>query len=362
MHSILQGWFLDLVIRCARVLYPSGVVSLTEILRGPRGILVMPAESLADTLHALPVVRALRRAFPETRLSVMARPQSSELFKDDTDLNEVILCYPLEPPSNWKAFRQTVSELRSRNFDALFSLDHEHDLVKSLVGYLSGARVRVGFQNGNDRGLYNVMVHAPERESYLPARNLSLLRSVGIDTSGVETTWSPTERERRIARQLADLRGLGREGLLVGFEAETDLRHDPPALARYGRVLRERFDAQFIVVQEAPPAAYSQEADLADVGSGVDMACRTIRDVLAILSCCDLFLCRNTDFLHFAAAMEIPTVAFLPPKMAAALEPPASARLAVVRDERSPEEALSEKVARLVAGRRPKGKAGEVQR
>jgi len=359
MRSYVQDWIVRVVTRGARVFYPSGVVALTETLRRPQGILLVPSESLRDVLHTLPVVRVLRRAFPEAPISLMARADAADLFKEAPGLNEVILCYPLEPPSRWKAFRQVVSEIRARHFDTLFSLDHHHDPVKALLGYLSGAKVRVGFRNGVNRDLYNILVDPPAVEAYLADRNLTLLRSVGIDTSGIGTDWTPSDRERRIAEQLVDLRGLSQSELLVAFEAETDLCRDRPVLGHLSRALREELSAKFIVVQESPPAAYSQETDLVRPGEGVDLACRTIRDALAILSCCDVFLCRNTNLLHFAVAMGVPTLALLPRSVPDRIVPPASERLVVVRESQIPETQVCGIVRRLVAGRGGRGRAGD---
>ncbi len=361
MRSFLHDCLLNLVIRGARALHPSGVVPISETLRRPNGILLMPSESLGDVLHALPAIRALRRAFPDTRIAVMARPTASDLLVDTPGLDEVILCYPLEHPSNWKAFRRTVSEVRSRGFDTLFSLDDHADRVKSLVGYLSGAKVRVAFRNDHEDGLFNIVVDPPAQDPYMATRNLALVHAVGIDTAGIDTCWSPSENELRIAEQLAELRGLRSDGLLAGFEAPANLRHEPPALAERSRVLKERFGARFVVFQEQPPAAYSQEGDLTRGEGGVDLACRTIRDVLAILGCCDVFLCRNTNLLHFAVAMGVPTVAFLPEDVPAGLRPPKSPRVSVVRDADVGDEDLAQIIARLVPQFQGWGKAGKPQ-
>ncbi len=359
MRSFFHECLLNLAIRSARALYPSGVVSMSETLRRPGGVLLMPSESLADVLCALPVVRALRRVFPETRIALTASPAALDLLRDTPGLDEVILCYPLEPPANWRGFRRTVSELRSRNFDTLFSLDHEEDRVKSLVGYLTAARVRIGFRGEIDDGLFNIRVDPPGDDRYLALRNLALVRAVGIDTGGIDTTWSPSKKETRIAEQLTELRGLRGGGLIAGFEAPSSGRRDRPDLAEFGSVLRERFGARFVVLKEQPAAGYSQETDPTGPEEGADLACRTIRDVLSILGCCDVFLCRNTNLLHFAVSMGVPTVAFLPEDMPAALEPPPSRRLHVVRGGRLSDDGLSTIVARLVPQLHEWGKAGD---
>ncbi len=364
MGSFFHEGLLNLVIRGARALYPSGVVRISETLRSPRGVLLMPSESLGDMLGAFPVIRALRRAFRETRIAVMATPTASDLLRDTPGLDEVILCYPLNHPSNWRAFHRTVSELRSRGFDTLFSLDHERDRVKSLVGYLSGAKVRVGFRSRASAGLFNIVVDPPARTNYLALRNLALVGAVGIDTNGIDTAWSPSGKELRIAEQLAELRGLRSGGLIAGFEASAEQGRGRPALAERSGVLKDQFGARFVVFREHPPAAYSQEMDLTTADGAVDLACRTIRDVLAILACCDVFLCENTNLLHFAVAMGVPTVAFLPEGMSAVLVPPESRRVSIVRGNGIGNEDLLNIIARLAppgVERRGSGKAGDSQ-
>ena len=327
MRSLFQQAVLNLAVRAARGLYPSGVVRVTETLRRPRGVLLMPAETLADVLHALPVVAALRRRYPETRIALLARPDASDLLADADGLDEAVLAYPLAPPTSWSAFRRVVAEIRARSFDTLLSLDREYDRVKALVGYLSGAPVRVGYGGGRDAGLYNVRVAPAAREAYQPLRNLALLESVGIDTNGVDVRWRPTEAEHRIAEQLLALRGPA-EGPLVALEARPGAPLEHPALEDWIGGLRERFGARILVVREAPPAAafLGPKAE----GGGADLACRSIREVLALLSCCDLFVCEDTRLLHFAWAMDVPTAACLPPDPDPVLQPAASGRWASV--------------------------------
>jgi ADP-heptose:LPS heptosyltransferase len=322
MRSFYQRWVLDQAIRRARRSRPGDAVPVTGTLREPQGVLVVPGGTLADALHALPVIRTFRQASPGARISVLAHPDASDLLGDAPGLDEALLCYPLAHPSAWKPFRELVSELRSRRFDLLVSLDAEYDRVRALTGFLSRATVRLGYGGGRDAALYNVRVDEPREPLYRPERNLALLRAVGIETQGVDVGWFPPENERRIARQLSEIRNLRPGGPLIGLEGAVDPADRRPA--EWGETLRKTFGARLLVVRESPPAAASWNGDAT---AAMDLGCRTLGDMLALLSTCDLFVAEDRSLLHFAVAMGVATLAVLPGSTRPERVPPESARV-----------------------------------
>ena len=59
-----------------------------------RSILVIGANWVGDTVLSLPVMRGLRRLFPEAFIGLLARVYLGDLFRDVTDVDKVI---PYQP-------------------------------------------------------------------------------------------------------------------------------------------------------------------------------------------------------------------------------------------------------------------------
>ena len=54
-------------------------------------ILIIRTDRIGDVILSTPVIRALRRAYPEGYLGMMVRPEHRELVEGNPDLDTVIL-------------------------------------------------------------------------------------------------------------------------------------------------------------------------------------------------------------------------------------------------------------------------------
>lgn len=147
-------------------------LQLSEIKR----ILVIKPKPLGDVLMATPVVRSLRRHFPQARLVFLAEPPYTELLKWNPHVDEVI-SFDRERTGgvagNWRFF----SGLRARRFDLVMDLW----CTSRTVGWVwaTGARVRVGFNHRMRRWAYNVRVHS--HATYAGDINLDCVRALGLE-------------------------------------------------------------------------------------------------------------------------------------------------------------------------------------
>src|SRR3954469_6828777 len=86
----------------------------------PRRVCLIKPSSLGDVVHALPVLSALRAAWPEAHLAWVVNRGLRGLLDGHPDLDEVI---PFDRasvglgPRGLKAFARFGSELRRREFD-----------------------------------------------------------------------------------------------------------------------------------------------------------------------------------------------------------------------------------------------------
>lgn len=121
-------------------------------LKNQKKFLIIKLSALGDIVHALPVARTLRQAYPDAFIAWMIEERYQELLKNNPDIDEVIPIRTKTWRKNWnrETFReilQIIKNLRQQNFDVVFDL---HGLIKSgLIAILSGARIKVGFHQKN---------------------------------------------------------------------------------------------------------------------------------------------------------------------------------------------------------------------
>ncbi len=142
--------------------------------RIPKRILVARPDRLGDVILSTPVLSALRRAYPEAKLSFLIQKPFFPLFQGMSECDE-LLDAGLEP----KALRQ---ELRARDFDVAVVLQSKREVsqaiwragVRERIGPLSKLHTYLFFNRGLRQRRSQVAMHEADY-------NLELLKPLGIE-------------------------------------------------------------------------------------------------------------------------------------------------------------------------------------
>jgi len=119
-----------------------------------KNILIIKPSSLGDIVLALPALSALRRSFPDAKISWLIRPEFAPLLKNHPHLTEVITFDRKFLGKAWyhpKAFAALVSliwRLRRSKFDAVFDL--QGLFRTACFAWLSGCKRRFGMAKARE--------------------------------------------------------------------------------------------------------------------------------------------------------------------------------------------------------------------
>jgi len=145
-----------------------------EILK--EKILVIQTAFLGDSVLTLPMIQKLKEDIPNSEISVLCIPSSSELFKYSPIVDDVIVYDKHGSQKSFWSFIKVIKLLRNKNFDRIYS--PHRSLRSSLMVFSSGARITVGFDNAGWSFLYKKrMKYFSDKHEV--ARNLDL---IGYDT------------------------------------------------------------------------------------------------------------------------------------------------------------------------------------
>lgn len=163
-------------------------------MNSPNNILIIRLSAIGDVVFASPLIKALRRSYPDARISWLVEPAAATLLKSNPDLDEVILWPKGEWQQLWqqrrflqlaRALRQFVAALRARQFDTAIDLQ---GLLKSGVwAYLSRAGRRVGL--GSKEGSARLMTEVVSRQgdsARIGSEYLAMARHLGLEVGGFE--------------------------------------------------------------------------------------------------------------------------------------------------------------------------------
>ena len=124
----------------------------------PRRILVIRLDLIGDLVLSMTTVRALKHAYPDTAIDLLALPASAKVVMGDPDLNEIITYDPnvwrrpkaLIQLKNWINAYNVLSQLHARDYDIAVSV---FGRWAGMLAALSGAKRRVAFGRESYPGL-----------------------------------------------------------------------------------------------------------------------------------------------------------------------------------------------------------------
>ena len=281
-----------------------------------RHILLIKPSSLGDIVHAMPTCAAIRRAYPNARLTWLVKREWAGLVDRIDGVDRV---WPVK--STLKGWLSQVSPLRAEQFDLVMDLQ---GLFRSAaIGWFSGSPLLVGFANGREGSprFYSRRVSVPLSDMHAVDRYLLVAKAVGAVESG-----APEFRFRIPQTDYDEVdRVLSRSGVTPGtswvamnVSARWQTKRWPPAsFAEVAdRLQQEGFGA---VVMIGGP---DERADIAEVHRmmktpAIDLAGATTVGLLpALLSRASLLITNDSGPMHVAAAVGIPIVALFGPTSA----------------------------------------------
>ena len=280
---------------------------------------------IGNALMAVPLVRQLKRGFPEGRVVVSARTKPmSEVFERLPECDEVRLM----GQGSLGMFRsmQEISRLRPEAFIVPFPSNRWQYMALAVA---SGARRRI---------LHSYPVGRMRTLGFLPAerlpavrglhdvlQNLYLLRLMGIEPDSTDRPTFPlTEQDRTSAAEgLASIDlAPDTEPIAIHAGSATTVlakakRWPPERYARLLHLLQARYPANPVVVLEGPDEAGIADQILERYREGAPPKVLKLRGTLAsgaaVLERSRLYVGTDSGLAHLSAAVGTPAVTLFAP-------------------------------------------------
>jgi heptosyltransferase-1 len=285
--------------------------------RSPR-ILIVRVSAIGDVIHGIPVLCALRRAYPGAFLAWVAEGTAGDVLEGHPALDELVRV----PRRWWKLPREVWrmrERLRSMRFDVAIDLQC---LTKSAItAWLSGAPRRIGKSGAEGRELSrwfnNELVTATG--THVLENYLSMLRPLGIESATVNFDLPERAAEAEIVdRFLQTSRLAGRRYAVLNPGAGWPSKIWPAE--RYGALARHLHEMHGItsvaawgLKTELPLA----ETIVTESGGHAQLAPpTTMMQLAALYRRAALFVGSDTGPMHLAVAVGTPTISMHGPSWA----------------------------------------------
>lgn len=276
----------------------------------PREVCIVMLSAIGDAVHVLPVANALKRAWPDCRITWVIQPVPYEMVKSHPAIDDFIVFERRRGLRGLAAFREVRRAMRGRRFDLLLGL--QVYLKAGVITAMAPARVKLGFDRVRARDAQWLFTthRVPARgQRHVQDQYLEFLDA--LDVSSEPVTWGLdfSEPERKAQRSFFD--GLDRPACAVVLG--TSKREKNWSVDGYVEVV-EALDTRFGLRPVLVGGPSSTERAMADTVlrsvscTVVDALGDDLRRLMWLLDGSALVLTPDTGPLHIARALGTPSV------------------------------------------------------
>lgn len=293
---------------------PRAAVEAREALAKARHIAVLTKfRFMGDTVVATPFLGQLRRHCPNAEIDLLAAPAVVTALSNCPHLDRII-SIDINGVSRWQHGRELHALLQQGDYQVAFVLNRS--LHCAVTTALSRIPVRIGYANEYRRFLLSVPI------PYFFDRNevdchLDMLRAIGLPAIDALPDLWITETERAYAADLLTQRGWKR-GPLIGVQPGANDPHirewGAERYARVADIMAAETGAQVILMGGKTERGTADRMAAAMRHPALNLVGELeLRDALAAIGLCDLWLGNDTGLLHCAVAQRVASVGLFGP-------------------------------------------------
>ncbi|MXY27910.1 lipopolysaccharide heptosyltransferase II [Candidatus Poribacteria bacterium] len=295
---------------------PSRALESCSILPNIDKILVIRVDGIGDLLNSTPAISLLRKNYPSAEITVLVRPLNAPMLMGNPDVDRILIFARDGEHRGLKARLRFYCELRREGFQLVVAM--QTAMWSHLVALLSGAPYRLGRYQKRFR---STLTHAwrgkyPKGETHEVDRNLELVQLIcrGDGRRKLKFYLSPNEIDT--AKVHLASWGIGANTFLIGIHpggSSFDKRWPENRYAELADKLARQYHATILLLHGPEEAALAHDIQQAMQSRAIVHAPETIRELGALLSCCNLVICNDSGPMHLAAALDVPLVAVFGP-------------------------------------------------
>ncbi len=273
-------------------------------------LLIVKTSSIGDVLHALPLAQALKETHPALVLGWVVRARCADILRGNPSLDHLYVVPDKPSLRDLWVLRKTLHAARYS-----VALDLQGLLLSGMLTWLSGARVRVGW-NRNREGNALFLTHPIVPGKDATRHEIDALFGFA-DVLGIHPAHESYPAQSYLAAQDRTWAGEHLAGLphpLVALNVGASRAYKRWPLEHWAALadgLSHRGAGLVFVGDKADAALAAQvRALMTSRGPAVDLAGQTsLRALASVLAACDLVVSADTGPMHLAVAVGTPVVA-----------------------------------------------------
>ena len=277
-------------------------------------ILVREANWVGDVVMTLPALAGIRKNFPDSKISVLIKPPLLELLEENPAVDEIILYDSKGADSGPAGIGRVVRELRSREFHRAILFQNAFEAA--FLSFLAKIPRRMGYAT-DGRGILltdAVKVKKETRSKHQVYYYTDLLEGLGLKTDGLTPKLYLKPGDKEYASSVLKEKGIPSGGLIIGINPGAQYgiakKWHPERFGAVADRLVKEFGARIMIFGGHGDMNTARAVQASMREEAVNMAGNTtLRQLMALIKRCGLFITNDSGPMHISAALKVPTLA-----------------------------------------------------
>lgn len=281
------------------------------LIKSPSKIAVLHLDHIGDVIFAMPAIQAIRGAFPDSQIISIVGEWAEPILFRNPNVNKII-----QFNAPWFARDKKTSQLQGiialkkllNKLGPDMVIDFRGDLRHNVAMYMAKVPNRVGYGITGGGFLLTHEVEYPF-DGHAVLRHMAIPKALGatVDVADIELKIYISKDEKNWVEEFLSKHNL--EGrTLIGMHPETGTQAKQWSMSSFVRTMEllagKLADKNPLFIFTGLKTFGLNSSNVVDLGGKL-----TLRQLAALQSKLDLFICGDTGPLHMATALGCPTVA-----------------------------------------------------
>ncbi len=281
-------------------------------------ILIRAANWVGDAIMTTPVLRAVRKNYPDVHITILAKPWVAPVFYNNPNIDEILIYQDIDRHKKGIGTFRLIMDLREHKFDLAVLMQNAFEAA--LITFMAKIPERLGY-NTDARGLLLnrcIKLDKALKKGHLIDYYRGIIKGCGLKDDGRELDLLPDLKERELACNILKENNISLSepviGINPGATGGTAKRWFPDRFAETAKRLSDAFGVK-IVIFGGPDDEKLGDYILKKSGEKcVNLAGKTtLRQAFALIEKCSLFITNDSGLMHAAAALNINQIAIIGP-------------------------------------------------
>jgi len=277
-------------------------------------IMIRAANWIGDAVMSTPMIRAIRKNFPKAHIHILAKPWVASVFENNPDIDNIIIYDNQGRHKGWHGVIRLGRDLRKYGFDLAVLVQNAFEAA--LISFLAGIPKRLGY---NTDGRFFLLTHGiawgpDQKKLHQIDYYLGIIKGASLKTYGRHLTLNIMPYEIKEAYDILKNHGYKGSGPVLGINPGaaygTAKRWPKEKFVSLCRRLKKKFHNNLTVLIFGSPGEKELGAEISAKAGAINLCGKTnLRQAMALIGLCNLFITNDSGLMHVAAALDVPLIA-----------------------------------------------------